>query len=155
MTETCEGRPPLLDNAQNWRDERGKDLTLEREKQAALTALDQKEQRVAVFNFFDGGYVSLCEFKRLTLFSAGRFYRFEHIRAYSSFKAHSAARAIGYSHCSYLPYWTKVQYTDFANFGIKALRQKSIKEDTWCEVAVALPISIFVSGKIGAVESVE
>ena len=33
-------------------------------------------------------------FKRLTAVSAGRFYRFEHIVAYSSFKAHSKQRAI-------------------------------------------------------------
>ena len=57
MTETCEGRSPLLNNGQNWKDERGKDLTLEREKQVAFAALDQEEQRLAVFCFFDGGAV--------------------------------------------------------------------------------------------------
>src|SRR5262249_18283988 len=33
-------------------------------------------------------------FKRLTAVSAGRFFRFEHIVTYSSFKAHSKQRAI-------------------------------------------------------------
>jgi len=43
-------RPPLLNNGQDWRDERGKDLTLEREKQVAFAALDQKEQRLSAFS---------------------------------------------------------------------------------------------------------
>jgi hypothetical protein len=38
-------------------------------------------------------------FKRLTAVSAGRFYRFEHIVAYSSFKAHSKQRPISKSAC--------------------------------------------------------
>jgi len=53
MTESCEARPLLLENRQNSKNERQKDLMLEREKQVAFAALDQKEQRLAVFDVFD------------------------------------------------------------------------------------------------------